>query len=361
MGRAGFSTGSPSTSSHAIGFESMNIFGNIHLGYVVVDTENYTDWRRFGRDAIGMRLDEASPDVAPGPPRRSRLPFPGSSTGPPELSPRSAGRSMTIARSTKHRPGRRAGRAPSPRSPSRRPPCAASAGWSRFAQAGWGQEIFNRPGLDDAPLEHGERGGFITEKPTMGAAIAVTSTQARIGTTAITTASRRPRLTDYIDETMQISLKFWVPRLRQENRCSVTTPSRSPGSTSSPDFDPIRSHVGRAENVPVRRPRRMTRLPTSVDDGFQMALAVGQHTNDRELSYYAMTPSGFEWEVGWNPIVIDEKTWEPTTYQGISLWGHTREGQTIVEKLAQFKTAAQSLLHREDTVPALAYAAIPDD
>jgi pimeloyl-ACP methyl ester carboxylesterase len=91
------------------------------------------------------------------------------------------------------------------------------------------------------------------------------------------------------------------------------------------------------------------------------ALAVGQHTNDRELSYYAMTPSGFEWEVGWNPIVIDEKTWEPTTYQGISLWGHTREGQTIVEKLAHFKTAAHSLLRREDTVPALACAAIPDD
>ena len=88
--------------------------------------------------------------------------------------------------------------------------------------------------------------------------------------------------------------------------------------------------------------------------GFDMALAVGQHTNDRELSYYAMTPSGFEWEVGWNPIVVDEKTWEPTTYQGISIWGHTREGQTIIEKLSQFKTAAHSLLHREDTVPALA-------
>ena len=27
----------------------------------------------------------------------------------------------------------------------------------------------------------------------------------------------------------------------------------------------------------------------------------------------------------------------------------------------QFKTAAQSLLHREDTVPALAHAGIPDD
>jgi hypothetical protein len=33
----------------------------------------------------------------------------------------------------------------------------------------------------------------------------------------------------------------------------------------------------------------------------------------------------------------------------------------VVEELAQFKTAAQSILHREDAVPALAHAAIPDN
>jgi hypothetical protein len=62
-----------------------------------------------------------------------------------------------------------------------------------------------------------------------------------------------------------------------------------------------------------------------------------------------------------NPLVVDEKTWQPTTYQGISIWGHTREGQTIIDKLGQFKTAAASLLHREDTVTALSGAGIPDD
>jgi hypothetical protein len=97
--------------------------------------------------------------------------------------------------------------------------------------------------------------------------------------------------------------------------------------------------------------------------GFGMALGVGQHTNDKELSYYAITPSGFEWEVGWNPIVVDaeaEKTWEPTTYQGISIWGHTPEGLTIIDKLDQFKTGAQSLLRREDSVKALAGTGVAD-
>ena len=92
-----------------------------------------------------------------------------------------------------------------------------------------------------------------------------------------------------------------------------------------------------------------------------MALSVGQHTNDKELSYYAMTPSGFEWEVGWNPIVVDESTWKPTTHQGISIWGHTPEGQTVIDKLDQFKTGVRSLMHREDTIPALAGAGIPDN
>ena len=106
--------------------------------------------------------------------------------------------------------------------------------------------------------------------------------------------------------------------------------------------NPIRTRVQHV-NVQVADLDDMTASYQRVKElGFDMALGVGQHTNDKELSYYAMTPSGFEWEVGWNPIVVDETTWEPTTYQGISIWGHTPEGQTIVDKLAQFKVGAQS-------------------
>ncbi|WP_234796776.1 sensor histidine kinase, partial [Mycolicibacterium porcinum] len=42
-----------------------------------------------------------------------------------------------------------------------------------------------------------------------------------------------------------------------------------------------------------------------------------------------------------NPLVVDETTWEPTTHQGISIWGHTPEGQTVIDKLAQFKAGAR--------------------
>ena len=95
------------------------------------------------------------------------------------------------------------------------------------------------------------------------------------------------------------------------------------------------------------------------DLGFRMAWDVGQHTNDRALSFYCVTPSDFQLEVGWDPVIVapeQEATWEPTTYQGISIWGHTLVGETVITKLHQFKTALRSTRHEEATVPELSGA-----
>jgi hypothetical protein len=40
-----------------------SVFGNVHLGYVVIETNKFADWKRFGRDAIGMHLDDMSLDT----------------------------------------------------------------------------------------------------------------------------------------------------------------------------------------------------------------------------------------------------------------------------------------------------------
>lgn len=40
-----------------------SVFGNVHLGYVVVETDKFGDWKRFGREAIGMHLDDMTPDM----------------------------------------------------------------------------------------------------------------------------------------------------------------------------------------------------------------------------------------------------------------------------------------------------------
>ena len=40
-----------------------SVFGNVHLGYVVIETDKFADWKRFGREAIGMHLDDMAPDT----------------------------------------------------------------------------------------------------------------------------------------------------------------------------------------------------------------------------------------------------------------------------------------------------------
>jgi len=87
--------------------------------------------------------------------------------------------------------------------------------------------------------------------------------------------------------------------------------------------------------------------------GFAIASGIGQHPNDRELSFYVATPSGFEIEIGWNPIVVkDDQTWQPTRYRGISLWGHFPESLTIGAQLRQIGRGLASLAKPEFTVSA---------
>ncbi len=51
-------------------------------------------------------------------------------------------------------------------------------------------------------------------------------------------------------------------------------------------------------------------------------LTLGRHPNDRMFSFYAFTPSGFQFEFGWGGRDVDDATWEPVEYDQISEWGH---------------------------------------
>ena len=48
-----------------------------------------------------------------------------------------------------------------------------------------------------------------------------------------------------------------------------------------------------------------------------------------------------------------ESTWEPTTYQGIPIWGHTPVGETVVHKMNMFRAMVRSKFEQEATVPEL--------
>jgi 2,3-dihydroxybiphenyl 1,2-dioxygenase len=333
---------------------SASVFGKVQLGYVVIETQRFSDWRRFGRDAIGMHLDDGPPDAI-----RFRL----DDNECRFLLQRGPGEDVTtlgwhladhetldtvLARITRHGVPVTEGTDEE----------AALRGVERLLRFpgpnGLAQEVFTRARTGAAPLQMAASGGFVTGAAGMGH-VAVTTTkphQVRGYYDGVFDA----RLSDYIDETIS-GLKFKIRFLRvNERHHSVAI-----AAVNHLRLNPIRTRVQHL-NIQVAGLDDMTAAYQRVKQlGFRMALGVGQHTNDKELSFYAVTPSGFDWEVGWNPIVVDEATWEPATHRGISIWGHTPEGQTIVDKLTQFKAGAASLLHHEDVVPALVGAGIPDD
>jgi 2,3-dihydroxybiphenyl 1,2-dioxygenase len=55
-----------------------------------------------------------------------------------------------------------------------------------------------------------------------------------------------------------------------------------------------------------------------------IAQTLGRHTTDRMVSFYAVTPSGFQVEVGWGAREVDDRTWQVQTHKSGTVWGHRR-------------------------------------
>ena len=330
-----------------------SVFGTVHLGYVVIDTEKFADWKRFGRDAVGMHVDDLTPDVM-----RFRLDANECRVllrrGPAEdvvalgwQLDDHAGFDEICRRVVDHGVPAEVGTDDE----------AAIRGVERFVRFpgpnGLAQEIFTTA-RTAAPPGDLAGSGFVTGAGGLGH-VALTTKRPHLMRGYFSHVFDA-RLSDYIDETIN-GLKLKIRFLRvNERHHSVAI-----ASANLLPVNPVRTRVQHV-NVQVAALEDMVASYQRVRAlGFEIALSPGQHTNDKELSYYARTPSGFEWEVGWNPIVIDECTWQPSTHQGISIWGHTPEGQTIIDKLGQFAVAARSLAHREPTVASLSDPPIGDD
>jgi biphenyl-2,3-diol 1,2-dioxygenase len=56
--------------------------------------------------------------------------------------------------------------------------------------------------------------------------------------------------------------------------------------------------------------------------------SLGRHTNDRMLSFYLETPSGFKVEYGHGGREIDDDHWEVQLHHAASIWGHRAHSAT---------------------------------
>lgn len=60
-----------------------------------------------------------------------------------------------------------------------------------------------------------------------------------------------------------------------------------------------------------------------LERGINITMTMGEHVNDRVLSFYIQTPSGFDVEIGSGGSLIDmDQAWEVREFPDISLWGH---------------------------------------
>jgi hypothetical protein len=209
-----------------------------------------------------------------------------------------------------------------------------------------GFEVFSHAKPSDRPLSM-QTSGFVTDDNVGMGHVAITSKEP----SSLLGFARRTfgaRLSDHIDARMSgIDLEITFLRVNARHH------SMAVAKTKKVRLDPIRTRIQHV-NVQVATLEDLTQAYVrSRQLGFRIALGVGQHTNDRELSFYAFTPSGFEFEVGWNPILVDEDNWTPMRHEGISIWGHQPFEMTLADRLGQFATGAKSFLTDEQQVPAL--------
>jgi len=99
-----------------------------------------------------------------------------------------------------------------------------------------------------------------------------------------------------------------------------------------------RHHSVAFGELPIQFPKRLQHFMLEYSDLADVGLAyermlaadvpiaqhLGLHPNDRMLSFYCRTPSGFELELGWGGVRIDDAAWTPVTYDRLSVWGHHR-------------------------------------
>lgn len=83
--------------------------------------------------------------------------------------------------------------------------------------------------------------------------------------------------------------------------------------------------------------------------GYKLSRSIGQHPNDKELSFYVYTPSGFEFEIGWDALTVEEGAWqEGMIYPNMSTWGHDIPGTLSSEmSLGHMVNSARSLMKDE--------------
>ncbi len=318
--------------SQAIAQQS--IFGRVRMGYTLVESRRADQWYRFTKEALGMhvqrdagalvcRLDEHARRiiVVDGPAEDiAALGYQLDDEATLQVVlQRLRERSVDVAE------GDAAG--------------AALRGveryWRVIGPKGMPIEFFTRPILSVEPLDM-LASGFCTGASGMGH-VAITSCRPD-AMMAFWQQIFDARISDRIEDRVSgLRMDFTFMRLNERHH------SVAVACTRGIRLDPIRTRIHHVNIQPAQLEDLSAAYVRCRKLGFRIANAVGQHPNDRELSFYVETPSGFLLEYGWAPIAVDETSWVTALHQGISVWGHEPKDITIGDKLGELACGLRSL------------------
>jgi 2,3-dihydroxybiphenyl 1,2-dioxygenase len=316
-----------------------SVYGAVRLGYAVIDSGQLADWKRFTVDGLGMAAAEESGTVlalrTDSHARRLLVRKAASEDVAAlgwEVADEPALR-IILARLKRHNiavdeiDGDEA--------------ALHGVGrlWRFLGPKGLTLELFTEPLMASTPNSCAD--GFVTGDGGMGhVAIMSRKPDAMIG---FWRAIFDAKISDFVEQKiMGLDFKFTFLRVNPRHH------SIAVGATRGIAVDPIPTkvqhiemQVGTLDNV-TEAYRRCRAL------GFKIGMSMGQHTNDRAVSFYAISPSGFYVELGWNPLTVQDGTeWPLVTHSAISFWGHKPQDQTIGEKLAQLRAGVESLFRNE--------------
>lgn len=202
-------------------------------------------------------------------------------------------------------------------------------------------ELFTEPVLSSGPCS--ADGAFVTGAGGMGhVAIMTRKPDAMV---AFWRTIFDAKISDFVEQRISgLNFKFTFLRLNPRHH------SIAVGATRGVVIDPIPTKIQHIEMQAASLDHVTEAYRRCRSLGFKIGMSMGQHSNDRSVSFYAVSPSGFHFELGWNPLTIEDAVeWPPLTHPGISFWGHNPLDQTLGDKLGQLRAGVSSLFRNEYT------------
>lgn len=317
-----------------------SIFARVRLGYVLVDSNRLDEWRRFGVDGLGLHADRVAAGAIAfrmDAHARRLIVRPGGAEDVSALGWQVDDDAVLEEIVSRLRARGIPALEGSPAEAHLRGVARLVAFTGPKRQT---IELFTRPMLTPAPLQM-RASGFLTGAGGMGhVAIITREPEAAL---AFWEDVFDARVSDRIEDRLDgVHMDFTFLRLNERHH------SVAIAATRGVRINPLRNKIHHL-NLQAQRLDDVTDAYLRCRKmGYSIANAIGQHPNDRELSFYVVTPSGFEMELGWNPLVVaDEAAWQQATYRGISLWGHFPENLSTRVKLARLRRGLASLARKE--------------